>query len=174
MHDQIDAPGSDRSSGDELAPVDELAMPTADTDEAAASEARARFRTFGVEPLEADDRVRALLDPCEQVLAIRHSVALDRRLGSSRTSVIDSIRGDLYVTTTRLVLVGEQVVTFHLDQIEDSALAGESVLLILGDGVGIVLDADRPRLLRVQIAAARAARAGIAERAGDRRHSVSR
>lgn len=147
---------------------------TADTDEAAASEARARFRTYGVEPLGVEDRVRDLLDPREQVLAVRHSVGLDRRLGSSRTSAIDSIRGDLYVTTARLVLVGEQVVTFDLDRIEDSALAGESVLLILGDGVGIVLDADRPRLLRVQIAGARAARAGRAQRSGGGLQRVSR
>jgi hypothetical protein len=173
MSDQASTPRS-APRVDADVDLEEAQTLTADTDEAAASEARARFRTFGAEPIGADDRIRELLDPCEQVLAVRHSVALDRRLGSSRASAIDSIRGDLYVTTSRLVLVGDQVVTFDLDRIEDSALAGESVLLILDAGVGIVLDADRPRLLRVQIAGARAARAGHAERSTDCLQRVSR
>jgi len=174
MHDQMEAPGADRPRSTEVEPVGVAGLPTAATDEEAASAARARFKSFGVEPVDADDRVRGLLDPAEQVLAVRHSVALDRRLGSSRASAINSIRGDLYVTTARLVLVGEQLLTFELDQIEDTALAGELVLLILGAGVGIVLDADRPRLLRVQIAAARAARAGPTGRAEDCPQPASR
>lgn len=160
-HDQVS--GRDRSPSGEVIQIDEPDSPEADTDEAAASQARARFRSSGLEPVEADDRVRPVLAPGEQVIAVRHGVALDRRVASSRASAVDSIRGDLYVTTARIVHIGDKVNTFPLDQIEDSALAGESVLLILHDGVGIVLDADRPRLLRVQIAAARAGRIGRAE-----------
>lgn len=129
-----------------------------DTDESAASDARARYRQHGVEPLEPDESILRLLVPGEQVLAFRQGVALNRRMASSRVSVVDSIRGDLYLTTARLVHVGTQVVTVDLDEIEESALAGETVLLLLGEGVGVALDADRPRLLRVQIALARAAR----------------
>lgn len=135
----------------------------ADTDEAAAGEARARYREHGLEPLEADEAIRGLLQPGEEVLAVRHSVALDRRVGSNRVSAIDSIRGDLYVTTARLVQLGRQTVTIALDEIEDFVLVGEKVLLVLRDGVGVALDVDRPRLLRAQISAARTARAGRAD-----------
>lgn len=174
MHDPKDGPGPDLRRTETPAPPDELSTPVAETDDAAASEARARFRSFGLEPVVADDQIRSLLDANEQVLAVRHSVGVDRRLGSSRASAIDSIRCDLYVTTARLVLIGQEVISFDLEQVEDSALAGESVLLLLHDGVGIVLDADRPRLLRVQIAAARTARAASGAQARDRLQPTSR
>ena len=138
----------------------------ADSDEAAASEARACYREHGLEPLEPDDAIRGLLGPGEKVLAVRYGVALDRRIGSARVSVIDSIQGDLYVTSDRLVHVGSQAVSFDLSEIEDSALVGEKVLLVLRDGVGVAFDADHPRLLRVQIGAARTVAASLVEDRG--------
>ena len=42
-------------------------------------------------------------------------------------------------------------------QIEELALAGERLLITLRDGTGLSIDASRPRLMRVQIAAALAA-----------------
>jgi hypothetical protein len=153
---------------------DERRLDQIDTDEAAASEARARYRQLGVESVESDDTILPLLAPGERVLALRHSVGLDRRQASAQAPTIDSVRGDLYVTTERLVHVGDEVLDFRLDDVQDSALAGERVLLILRDGVGIVLNADRPRLLRVQIAAARAARAGSPEQRPGRPQSASR
>jgi hypothetical protein len=149
MHDRAGDPGARAVAVDGGLP--------ADTDEAAASEARARYREHGVEAIEPDEAIFALLGPGERVLAVRHSAAIDRRLSSGRASAIESIRGDLYVTTSRLVLIGREVFAFDLADIEDSALAGETVLLLLHAGVGLALDVDRPRLLRVQIGTARAA-----------------
>jgi hypothetical protein len=145
-----------------------------DTDEAAATEARARFREHGVDPIEPDDGIRRLLAAGEQVMAMRHFVGLDRRLASAHLTAIDSVRGDLYVTTARLVHVGQHVLSYDLDEIADSALAGERVLLILREGLSVALDAARPRLLRVQIAVARASRAGQTERQHVRPQPASR
>jgi hypothetical protein len=147
-------------------PETEASPQVADTDEAAASEARVRYREHGVEPIEPDERIQALLAPGEQVIAVRCAVALDRRQTSAESPAIDSIRGDLYMTSARLVHVGPTIITFELDDIEDAALAGHRVLLLLRDGRAIALEVDRPRLLRVQIAAARAARACNPSRRG--------
>ena len=46
---------------------------------------------------------------------------------------------------------------FRPDKIEELALAGERLLITLRDGTGLSIDASRPRLMRVQIAAALAA-----------------
>jgi hypothetical protein len=146
--------------GPQAIPDSEARPRVADTDEAAASEARIRYREHGVEPLEPDERIRTQLAPGEQVIAVRRFVALDRRQTSAEAPAIDSLRGDLYVTSARLVHVGPRILTFELDDIEDAALAGERVLLLLRDGLSVAIEADRPRLLRVQVAAARAARAG--------------
>ncbi len=45
-----------------------------------------------------------------------------------------------------------------LDSIEDSILIGDRIQLMVRGGVGVLIDADRARLLREQIAAARAIR----------------
>jgi hypothetical protein len=47
-------------------------------------------------------------------------------------------------------------VSIHLEQIRELSLAGERLLLTFDGGEGISLDVDRPRLLRVEIAAAMA------------------
>jgi hypothetical protein len=57
----------------------------------------------------------------------------------------------------RLIFVGGVVVAFSLIDVEEADLAAEHLLLVLRDGVGLLLAVDRPRLVRVQIAAARAA-----------------
>jgi hypothetical protein len=44
-----------------------------------------------------------------------------------------------------------------LEEIEEVGLSGERLLLVLRDGKGVWLEAPQPRLLRVEIAAARAA-----------------
>ena len=147
---------------------------SADTDESAASDARVRYREHGMEPLEPDERIRSLLAPDEELLAVRRHVALARPQPSDGAPAIDPISGDLYVTSARLVHVGRSILAFDLDDIEDAALAEERVLLVLRDGAGIALDAVRPRLLRVQIAAARAARAGMTGRRRGRLQPASR
>ena len=67
------------------------------------------------------------------------------------------IAGDLYVTSHRLILVGRHTVTFDLADIADVVISGERLLLVMRDGSGVTLDVDQPRLLRVQVAAAREA-----------------
>jgi hypothetical protein len=53
------------------------------------------------------------------------------------------------------------VVSIRLEQVREIALAGERLLITFDGGEGISLDLDRPRLLRVEIAAVMtAARAG--------------
>ena len=44
-----------------------------------------------------------------------------------------------------------------LSEIDDVVLSGERLLLVLRGGQGVSIDAPQPRLLRVEIAAARAA-----------------
>jgi hypothetical protein len=135
-----------------------------DTDEAAASQARLRYKTHGLEPIEPDDSIRCLLMPAEHLLAVHRGVALNRRVQDALAGSLGSVWGDLYVTSARLIHIGGEVIVFELDHIEDAPIAEDRLLLLLADGVGIALDADRPRLLRVQIAAARAARAGVGTR----------
>jgi hypothetical protein len=68
--------------------------------------------------------------------------------------------GDLYVTSSRLALVGRTTLTYDLDAIRDAVVSGERLLLTLRDGAGVIVYVAQPRLLRVEIGAARAKRAG--------------
>jgi len=143
------------------------------TDDEDASDARRRYRTHGLEPLRPDTCIGPLLETDEVVLARHQGVGLDgRQLSQSGPSA--PIRGDLYVTSARLVHVGLRVVTIELDDIEDAALVGHRVLLVTRGGVGVTLETDRPRLLRVQMAAARAARTGLTRRRSGRPQLAAR
>ncbi len=62
--------------------------------------------------------------------------------------------GTLYLTSRRLVHLGQVVVSVALTDIEETSLAGERLLLTLRAGEGLSLDLDRPRVLRAEIAAA--------------------
>jgi hypothetical protein len=52
------------------------------------------------------------------------------------------------------MVVGHAPLDVELGGIDELALAGERLLVTLRDGTGLSIDASRPRLLRVQIAAA--------------------
>ena len=65
--------------------------------------------------------------------------------------------GDLYVTTRRLVHLGRSTVAYSLDEIREADVAAGQLLLVVGDNRGVAIDVGDPRLLRVEIAAARAA-----------------
>jgi predicted acyl esterase len=69
----------------------------------------------------------------------------------------EQLPGRLYLTTRRLTLAGRAPLDVELDEIGELALVGDRLLVTLRDGTGLSIDAWRPRLLRVQIAAARAA-----------------
>ena len=75
-------------------------------DEAAADQARERYRTRAMPALEPDARIAPLLGPDEHVLAVRRSAMLDRRQPPPGSDAPAGLAGDLYVTSRRLVLVG--------------------------------------------------------------------
>ena len=65
--------------------------------------------------------------------------------------------GSLYLTSDRLVHIGEARHEVALEAIEETAVALERLLLLdLTDGSDLAIEVDQPRLLRVQLAAARA------------------
>jgi hypothetical protein len=154
------ARGSPDAAGADSAPAlrDAAAiLARAEADEAAADRARERYRTQAMATLEPDPHIAPLLISGEHVLAVRRSAMLDRRQPVLGSDVPSGLAGDLYVTSRRLVLVGRHTLSFDLADIEEAMLSGERLLFVLRDGQGASLDVDRPRLLRVEIAAARAA-----------------
>jgi hypothetical protein len=65
--------------------------------------------------------------------------------------------GSLYLTSERLVHIGQERHEVPLEKIAESAVALERLLLLdLTDGSDLAIEVDQPRLLRVQLAAARA------------------
>ena len=127
----------------------------ADADQQAADNARERHRSGPTAALEPDLLVGPVLEPYEQVLAIRRHAILDRRQGSVGPNLPTAMAGDVYVTTRRLILIGRRTLWFELAEIEDVLLSGERLLLVMQDGEGAALSVSDPRLLRVEIAAAR-------------------
>ena len=90
--------------------------------------------------------------PGEIIHAERHAAMVERGKDAPLSG------GTLYLTSRRLVHVGrEAVVEIDLERIADMAVALERLLLIeLTDGSDLAIEVDGPRLLRVQVAAARA------------------
>jgi hypothetical protein len=125
----------------------------ADDDEREAIEARARYRAEGLPELPADELVVDRLRPEERVVDVRHAVVVNHH----PTEGAGSFPGRLYLTTSRLVLLGLQTIELELHAIEEVGVAGERLLITLRDATGMSIEASRPRLLRVQIAAALAA-----------------
>ena len=128
----------------------------AQADKAAADLARESYRTQPMPALEPDDRIAPLLVHDELVVAVRRSAQLDRRQPLPGWDAPPGVAGDLYLTSRRLMLVGRLHLELGLDDIEEAGLSGERLLLMLRDGRGIFVDVERPRLLRVEIATARA------------------
>ncbi|MCA1569525.1 MAG: hypothetical protein LC798_04225 [Chloroflexi bacterium] len=119
-------------------------------DEAQAALARSRLMVSPIAVLEADERVSPHLLQGELVHALRTHAILkapgaDAALGYG---------GTLYLTSQRLLHLGQVVMTVNLTDIVESSLAGERLLLTLRNGEGVALDLDRPRLLRAEVAAA--------------------
>ena len=125
------------------------AVERAAADEALASAARDMFLVSPVPVMEADELVLPHLLPGENVHGLRRHAILrapgdDRALGYG---------GSLYLTSRRLIHLGQVIVTVQLTDIVEASLAGERLLLTLRDGEGLTLDLDRPRLLRAEMAA---------------------
>ena len=126
----------------------------ANEDERDAVEARTRYRAHGLPVLAVDGPVAERLRTDETVVDARTSAVVSRHLRGDGT---DDFPGRLYLTTQRLMVVGGAPLDVELSQIDELALAGERLLITLRDGTGLSIDASRPRLMRVQIAAALAA-----------------
>ena len=142
-----------RDAGDIRAP--ELSDEAA-ADEAAAAEARRRFRAEGMPPLAPDTPIAPLLAPGERLFGIHRGVRFDRRQPEPGLRVEPRLAGDLYVTSGRLVLIGRQTLSFELAAIEDAVVSPGRLLLVFRDGQGLTLGVERPRVLWVEIATSRA------------------
>jgi hypothetical protein len=121
-----------------------------EADEAAALEVRDRLHAASLPTMEPDGVVDAHLLDGELVHGLRARAILkapgdDRALGYG---------GTLYLTSRRLVHIGQVTVNVQLRDIVETAIAGERLLVTLSDGEGLILDIDRPRLLRTELAAA--------------------
>ena len=96
-------------------------------------------------------RLAASLRGDESVVVVRPSSVISRH---PRGDGIEDFAGRLYLTSRRLLLMGQTTLEVDLREIDELALAGERLLVTLNDGTGLSIDAIQPRLLRVQIAAA--------------------
>lgn len=119
-------------------------------DEADAAEARERYRTDPLPTLPPDERIAGHLADGEVVHTLRQSAILLAPGGETELG----FGGTLYLTSRRLVHLGQVIVTVLLSDIRESALAGERLLLTLESGEGIAIDIDRPRRFRTDLAAA--------------------
>lgn len=118
-------------------------------DEAAAAEARDRLRDAPAPPIEADERIVAHLTPGESVHALRERAILSAPGGEHAMGY----GGALYLTSKRLVHLGQVMMSVQLSDIVETTMAGERLLLTLRDGEGMALDLDGPRLFRAELAA---------------------
>lgn len=121
----------------------------ADADEAAANLARDSFLVMPVPHIQADANIATHLSAGELVHALRRHAILRAPGGDAALGY----GGTLYLTSRRLVHLGQVVMGVRLTDIVESSLAGEQLLLTLRDGEGISLEVDRPRLLRAEMAA---------------------
>jgi hypothetical protein len=119
-------------------------------DEADAAVARELFRNAPLPSIEPDDHVVGHLTPGESVHDLRTRAILRTPGGENALGY----GGSLYLTSRRLVHLGQVNVTVQLTDIVETSLAGERLLLTLPQGEGMTLDVDRPRHFRAQMAAA--------------------
>ena len=136
---------------------DETRATEAVVDEAAADEARQRFREQGIVPIEPDARIGVMLAPGERVVAVHREASLERRKGWRGPA--GGMDGNLYVTTERLVHLGRASVEYPLAEICEVIVGTGAIRLVVADSQGVEIGVVYPRVLRVEIAAVREARA---------------
>jgi len=144
------------------APLDQPAPPvvpgrtTTRVDDMAAAElTRHRLRLGPLEAIPPDDAIRPLLCPAELVVAVRHDALVDWHPVAAAAR---SIRGDVYLTSARLVVTGEDNLTWDLGLVREADVTDRQLLLALDDGAGIALTISRPASFRVKVQAARQGR----------------
>lgn len=119
-------------------------------DEADAALARERLKDGPLPRIEPDEHLVDHLTPGESVHDLRKRAILRTPGGESALGY----GGSLYLTSRRLVHLGQVNVSVQLTDIVETSLAGERLLLTLPRGEGMALDVDRPRHFRTQMAAA--------------------
>jgi hypothetical protein len=129
----------------------EIAARVAEDEEAADAE-RSRLLREPLPQLELPPDPSLQLAPGERLHAVRRAALLEH--GRSELPV----GGTLYLTSARMLHIGAGgIVDAPLSSMTDIAVALERILLVgLADGSGLAIEVDQPRLLRVQVAAARA------------------
>jgi hypothetical protein len=123
-----------------------------EADEAAAAAARAHYETDGLPTLGVEDDLAQELRG-DEVLHARRSSAMLNRLDGAGT--LPGYAGTLYLTSRRLIHIGQVTFAVPLTQIQEVSIVGERLLLTLSSGEGVSLDVAEPRLLRVMIGMAR-------------------
>ena len=123
-------------------------------DDALATAARARYRSDGIGSIEPDHGMRSALGGDEQLLAVRQSASVERLAAGARPE-----SGRLAITTERIFLLDGHAVTLAtLEELDDVTLVTDRLLVMLTSGAGFTISAPQPKLLRVELAAARAGR----------------
>src|SRR5688572_14848855 len=115
-----------------------------------AEAALARYHDGPLPAIEPDPRIVGHLTPGESVHDLRTRAILKAPGDESALGY----GGSVYLTSRRLVHLGQVMVTVLLTDIVETSLAGERLLLTLPEGEGMTLDIDRPRVFRAQMAAA--------------------
>ena len=128
---------------------------TASADQTSADDARRRLREQGIVAVEPDARIGVMLGPGERVVAVRREVSLERR--KLQRDPDEMLSGDLYVTTRRLVYLGSVPVAYDLSEVREAVVATGALRLVVGESHGVEIGVPDPRLLRVELAAAREA-----------------
>jgi len=122
-------------------------------DEALAAAARASYLRKELADLGPDRRMRAVLDREERMIAERRRASV-RHLTGVRSAPMS---GRLAITSHRLVLVKREPITLAAhEELDDTCLIAYRVHVLLTTGIGFAIEALRPRLLRVELAEARA------------------
>jgi hypothetical protein len=128
---------------------------SANADRAASDRARTRYRCTSMASIEPDAAIAPLLCPGERLHTLRRGVTFEIREPLGAGTVNQSGAGDLYLTSRRMVVLSRPVLDVELEWIHEVELAGDRLLLTLGDGSGVCLVVTGPQLLRVEISAAR-------------------
>ncbi len=119
-------------------------------DEAAAAALRDQQAAGPPPAIAPDEAIAKHLEPDEQLLGLRRTAILrtpggDQALGYG---------GTLYLTSRRLVHLGQVIMTVQLRDVVETSIAPERLLLSLNGGEGLTIEVDRPRTFRTEVATA--------------------
>jgi hypothetical protein len=130
-------------------------------DEAAADAAREQLATGGMPAIEPVTGFARVAKSGEVLHAVRYNAMLER---APTVGDAEELRGGTaYLTSSRLLHVGAQMMDVPLSEIDEMVVVLERLVLIrLRDGSDMAIEVDQPRLLRVQIAAAIVAARAVA------------